>query len=194
MGDAIKGNVADKKAEDAEMKAKLNKMKNTISYTSEDAIDKRIEEIEFKVQTESLSLKDEKALLLEIKELKKTKPKLSQFSKLQDSVANLDSGKDLKERSKELAEVMQSFFNQKVAIQERLKALNEKREKETGDISVDYTKRDDIQKKIQELVTERSALRDAFKAEMTEYKAYQAEQRRIRNEKYQEERKAQDAA
>merc|ERR1712130_962862 len=41
---------------------------------------------------------------------------------------------------------------------------------------------------------QRSKLRDDFKQEMNEYKARQADQRRIRNEKYQEERKAQDAA
>merc|ERR1712072_611065 len=50
-----------------------------------------------------------------------------------------------------------------------------------------------IQKKIAEKVTERQALRDAHREAMTAYKAWQAEQRRIRNEKYQEERKARDA-
>merc|ERR1712217_994093 len=55
-------------------------------------------------------------------------------------------------------------------------------------------KRDDIQKKIQDLVAERQRLREEFKNEMNEYKAWQADQRRIRQEKYQEERKAQEAA
>merc|ERR1712050_390614 len=41
---------------------------------------------------------------------------------------------------------------------------------------------------------QRAKLRDDFKQEMNEYKAWQAEQRRIRQEKYQEERKAQEAA
>merc|ERR1712066_1200300 len=43
-------------------------------------------------------------------------------------------------------------------------------------------------------VGERSKLRDEFRQQQNEYKAWQAEQRRIRQEKYQEERKAQDAA
>merc|ERR1712217_164078 len=55
-------------------------------------------------------------------------------------------------------------------------------------------KREAVQKKIAELVGQRSKLRDDFKAEMTEYKAWLAEQRRIRQEKHGEERKAQEAA
>merc|ERR1712217_599974 len=55
-------------------------------------------------------------------------------------------------------------------------------------------KREAVQKKIAELVGQRSKLRDDFKQEMNEYKAWQADQRRIRQEKYQEERKAQEAA
>merc|ERR1712232_180945 len=54
--------------------------------------------------------------------------------------------------------------------------------------------REAVQKQIADLVGQRSKLRDDFKQEMNEYKAWQADQRRIRQEKYQEERKAQDAA
>merc|ERR1712066_348478 len=43
-------------------------------------------------------------------------------------------------------------------------------------------------------VGERSRIRDEFRAQQNDYKAWQAEQRRIRQEKYQQERQAQDAA
>merc|ERR1712039_1011005 len=79
-------------------------------------------------------------------------------------------------------------------IQERLKALNEKRQGQVGDMSEVMEKREAVQKKIAELVAERQRLREEFKNEMNEYKAWQADQRRIRQEKYQEERKAQEAA
>merc|ERR1712014_343372 len=55
-------------------------------------------------------------------------------------------------------------------------------------------KREVVQKKIADLVGQRSQLRDDFRQAQYEYKAWQAEQRRIRQEKYQEERKAQEAA
>merc|ERR1711934_463659 len=85
------------------------------------------------------------------------------------------------------------LFEKKKEIQERLKEVNEKRTSQVGDMSDVMEKREAIQKKIAEFVKERSDLRDAHKAAMSEYKAFQAEQRRIRNEKYQEERKAKDA-
>merc|ERR1711933_58673 len=55
-------------------------------------------------------------------------------------------------------------------------------------------KREVVQKKMADLVGQRSQLRDEFRQAQQEYKAWQAEQRRIRQEKYQEERKAQEAA
>merc|ERR1712013_807904 len=51
-----------------------------------------------------------------------------------------------------------------------------------------------VRKKIAELVGQRSTLRDEFRQAQQEYKAWQAEQRRIRQEKYQEERKEQEKA
>merc|ERR1712113_1027997 len=55
-------------------------------------------------------------------------------------------------------------------------------------------KREVVQKKIADLISQRSQLRDEFRQAQYEYKAWQAEQRRIRQEKYQEGRKAQEAA
>merc|ERR1712217_862604 len=144
--------------------------------------------------TESISLKDEKQLLAEIKELKKNKPKLAELSKLQNNVENFDAGTNLKEKNAQLRDQMQILYQKKTEIQERLKALNEKRQGQVGDMGDVMQKRDDIQKKIQDLVAERQRLREEFKNEMNEYKAWQADQRRIRQEKYQEERKAQEAA
>merc|ERR1712176_1129386 len=92
-----------------------------------------------------------------------------------------------------LGELMQTLYHKKVAIQERLKELTEKRKAEVGDVGGDVEKREAVQAKIQVLVKERSDLRDAFKAQMTEFKAYLAEERRKRNERYQEEKKAQEA-
>merc|ERR1712151_396844 len=165
-----------------------------MKFTSEEEINDRIATIEFKLWTESISLKEEKALLAEIKELKKNKPKLSELSKLQSNVENFDNGTNQRAKLNELRDQMAILYNKKTQIQEKMKALNEKRQGQVGDMSEVMEKREAVQKKIAELVGQRSKLRDDFKQEMNEYKAWQAEQRRIRQEKYQEERKAQDAA
>merc|ERR1712187_486823 len=128
------------------------------------------------------------------KELKKDKPKLAELSKLQNNVENFDAGTNLQRKSSQLRDQMQILYQKKTEIQERLKALNEKRQGQVGDITDVMEKREAVQKKIAELVGQRSKLRDDFEQEMSEYKAWQADQRRIRQEKYQEERKAQEAA
>merc|ERR1719281_1989699 len=115
----------------------------------------------------SLSLKEEKAVLQEIKDLKKMKPKLAELNNLSNKVANIDSGVDLRDQKKKLTEQMQTLYQQKIGIQEELKALTEKRAKQTGDVGGEQEKKEAIQKKVQELIAERNTLKEAFKAEMT---------------------------
>merc|ERR1712045_24741 len=72
---ALNKGISDKKQEGAEMKNTLTKMKKTIGYTSEAAIDDRIADIELWLRTETLTLKQEKDYLKEIQELKRNRPK-----------------------------------------------------------------------------------------------------------------------
>merc|ERR1711865_668416 len=51
--------------------------------------------------------------------------------------------------------------------------------------------REGRQKKLQELIVQRTALRDDFNNQKREFKSYLAEQRRVKQEKYQEDRKVQ---
>merc|ERR1719335_2060852 len=59
------------RAQDKEAKNQLQKMKGSLGFTSEEEISKRIADIEFNMWTSSLSLKEEKKYLDEIKELKR---------------------------------------------------------------------------------------------------------------------------
>merc|ERR1719436_1344083 len=126
--DRIAASLGDKKAEGQEMKAQLSKMKKNMGYTSEAEIDDRIATIEFKLWTESITLKEEKTLMAEIKDLKKNKPKLSELSKLQSNVENFDNGTNQRAKLNELRDQMAILYNKKTQIQEKMKALNEKRQ------------------------------------------------------------------
>merc|ERR1712050_263592 len=192
--DKIQGSLGDIKAEGASMKAELSKMAKNMRYTSEAEIDNRIATIEFKLWTESISLKEEKTLLAEIKDLKKNKPKLSELSKLQSNVENFDNGTNQRAKLNELRDQMAILHGKKTQIQEKMKLLNEKRTSQVGDMSDVMAQRDAVQKVIAELVGQRSTLRDEFRQAQYEYKAWQAEQRRIRQEKYQQKRKEQEKA
>merc|ERR1712050_606708 len=192
--DKIQGSFGDIKAEGASMKAELSKLAKKMRCTSEAEIDNRIAIIEFKLWTESISLKEEKTLLAEIKDLKKNKPKLSELSKLQSNVENFDNGTNQRAKLNELRDQMAILYNKKLQIHGKMKALNEKRQSQVGDMTGVMEQREAVQKQIAELVGQRSTLRDDFRQAQYEYKAWQAEQRRIRQEKYQEERKEQEKA
>merc|ERR1712187_666809 len=101
---AIKGAINGKRGEQAQMKNDLSKMKKSMGYQTEGEIDERIATIEFKLWTESLSLKDEKAYLAEIKELKKNKPKICQVSEMEGKLADFDAGVSLRDQSKLIGE------------------------------------------------------------------------------------------
>jgi len=183
--------LGDKKAEGAEMKAELGKMKKSMAYTSAEDIDKRINDIENIMHHGTISLKDEKAYMIEIKELKKNKPKLSQLAGMQNKVANMDFGGDIKAQRGELNELMATLREKKKGISERLTELTEARKAQMGDFSEVIEEREGRSKKLQELIAQRTALRDDFNAQKKEFQTYLAEQRRIKQEKYQEDRKVQ---
>jgi uncharacterized coiled-coil DUF342 family protein len=143
--------LGDRTAEGAEMKSQVQKMKKTIGYTSEAAIDERIASIEFKMWTESVSLKEEKAYLVEIKELKKNKPKVSQVSQLESKLEDFknDSGLSLKEQRNEINAKNAELREKKKGIQEKMTELQEGRKAQLGDFSEIMEKREELQKKIQ---------------------------------------------
>merc|ERR1719373_1071761 len=174
------------------MRSQLNKMKKPIGYTKEQDIDERIASIEFKLWTDTISLKEEKEYLKEIAELKKNRPKVAQVNKLEGDVANRDFG-NFKEQIGNINEEMALYRDGKRKVQEKLSALMESRKEQLGDLPKTIEERDAIGKKIQEKIKERNELRDEFRAKEREFNQYLAEQRRVRQEKAMEERAARQA-
>jgi len=187
--------LGDRSAESGAMKEEVKKMKKSIGFTSEADIDERIRSIEDKMQHESLSLKDEKAYMVEIKELKKNKPKVSQVSQLENKLQDFknDSGLSLKEQRNEINGQMAAFRETKKGIQERLAALQEERKAQLGDMPEILEKKDVIQKKIQEKIAERTTMRDEFNVAKRAFQEYLSEQRKIKQERYQTEQTARQA-
>jgi len=150
-----------------------------------------IRDIEEKMRHDTMSLKQEKEYMAEIKELKKNRPKLSQLSQMQDKLSTFDAGTDLKSRLGEINEQLARHRETKKGFQEKLTELTESRKAQIGDVGDIMTERDEKSKKIQEFIAERTKLRDEFNNAKREFQQYLAEQRRARQEKYAEERKKQ---
>jgi uncharacterized coiled-coil DUF342 family protein len=177
-----------KKAEKAEMAANLSKMKKSIGFTSESDIDDRIATIEFKLWTDTISLKDEKKLLQEITELKRNRPKVSQVNKMEESVKGFDLKGDVKEQIAQINAEVSALRDGKKAVQEKMSELMEGRKSQLGDMPQLIDERDGISKQIQDKIKERNELRDAFREKEREYRKYQDELRAERQKKAMEER------
>merc|ERR1712179_664908 len=148
-------------------------------------IDQRIADIEFKLWTESVPLKQEKELLKEIQELKRNRPKVAQVHNLKASIegAKLEGNKGLKEQLKETGDQMSYIFQERAKISEQLKALNEERNSKMGDLPDLIGEREELSKQIQEKIRERNEIRAERKvAEDAHYK-YKQELRRIKQER-----------
>merc|ERR1711920_1173858 len=171
----------------------LAKMKKTIGYTSETDIDNRIATIEFKLNTESISLKEEKKYLLELQELKRNRPKVSKVNNLKESFTAHKEGvsgnmAEMKATIQEINAAMAKHREEKKVIQEKLSKIRDERKAKLGDVPTWVDERNAIGEKVQEKIKEKNAVRDAFKVKEREYYQYLAEVRKARQEKQLEER------
>jgi len=188
--DKIKQMLGDKRAEGAALKEEMGKMKKSLGYTNVEDINARIAQINYKMQHESLTLKQEKDYMAEIKELNRDKPKLSQLSNLNSKLDNFDAGTDLREKQKELNEQFGMLYEKKKGVQEKFRELQDSRTAQEGDLGAVRDEKTAKQDKIRELIEERNKLRDAFNEEKRAYRVFQDEQRRKRQEAMAGQRKA----
>merc|ERR1712203_1187840 len=172
MGNQAMGN---QREEGIAMKNDLQKMKKSMGYSSEADIDNRIATIEFKLQTESMALKDEKKYLLELSELKKNRPKVAKVNKLEGDLTAFRDGQsqgEMKATIQEINAAMAKHREEKKGIQEKLAALRDARKEKLGDVPQWVDERNKISEQIGEMVKEKNAIRDEFKAKEREYYNY----------------------
>jgi len=190
---SINKGINDKKAEGMAMKDQLSKMKKSIGYTSEADIDQRIADLEFKMCIESVSLKQEKEYLKEISELKKNRPKVGQVHKMEEGLANRDTGVNLRESIGTINEEMALYRDGKRQVSQKLNELNESRKEQLGDLPKYIEERDALGKKIKEQMDKRNEIRDAFRAKEREFNAWKNEQRKAKQEQYMQEQQKKKA-
>merc|ERR1712003_560969 len=140
------------KEEGIAMKNELQKMQKSIGYGSEVEIDQRIATIEFKLNTESISLKEEKKYLLELQELKRNRPKVSKVNKLEGDLTAFKEGSstaDMKATIQEINAAMAKHREEKKILQEKIGKIREERDAKLGDVPKWFDERKEIGEKIQ---------------------------------------------
>jgi len=180
-----------KSTEDSKAKNELKDMKKKLGYTDIGKIDQRIQEIEHQMIHESLTLKDEKKLMLEIAQLKKNKPEVNKYNQLEQKTATdreLNKSGDLKAQLDIINEEMQVHRDRKKVLNEQFSELLKERDAQMGNSKDMYEQRDELNNKVKEYIQERNELRDQFRQDERKYYEYQKELKNLRWEKQQAER------
>jgi len=191
----IRGAMGLKTTEDNKMKSDLKDMKKKLGYTDIAQIDKRISEIEDTMIHSSLSLKDEKKLMLEIAQLKKNKPEVNKYNQMDQAVATkreLNNNSSLKEQLDQINEVMNVHRERKKELNAEFTIILQERDAQMGNSQEMYGQRDELNNKVKEYIQERNELRDAFRQEERKYYEYQKELKNLRWEKQRSDREAQE--
>jgi len=189
--DEIRSAMGLKNTEDNKMKADLKDMKKKIGYTDIGEIDKRIREIEDTMIHSSLTLKDEKKLMLEIAALKKNKPEVTKYNQMDQAIATkreLNNNSTLKEQLDQINEVMNVHRGRKKELNEEFTIILGERDAQMGNSQEMYQQREDLNTKVREYIQERNTLRDDFRSQERAYYEYQKEIRNLRWEKQRSER------
>jgi len=174
-------------------KGELSQLKRGLSYSTTGEIDDRIAKIEFELWTESVSLKEEKAKLEEIKRLKKDKPNVmkvhmkeaelnAQQEQVTSSSGNLSAELEALKKEIEVHKAKKDEWNA------QLTSLVEERKAQTGGMSELFETREGLNGKIREQIKLRDALRDEFKQKEREYYEFTRQQREARRQKAEAER------
>merc|ERR1719316_1760519 len=157
-----------------------------MKFASEAEIDKKIADIEFNMWTSSLSLKEEKKYLDEIKELKRSKPKVSKLKGMEAEMEGRKPGantESIREEIQKQSSDIKEAKEQKRLIAAEYAKLNEERQKQMSDMPELFEERQKLQTLIQDKIAARNKIRDEFREKEKEFNGYMNEIRKIRAEK-----------
>merc|ERR1712137_926212 len=157
------------------LRTEANRMKQQMQYTSEEEIDKCISEIDFTLISETMSLKEEKKLLQEISELKKSKPKVEQMRQTigqYEKESNMPRGEDAEHMKNRITSDLKDLLEQRKAVQEELQKLEGEWDAKASGLKSMYEEKKRIRDEITKYITEKKAKVADFYKEKDEYDLY----------------------
>jgi len=182
--DAGKETVDNAKRESLSMKMQVEKESRMLGkFTTIDEIDKRILQINNTLQVETMTLKAEKELMAEMKELKKCKPRVSELAKSKSQLEELSMHKPAGDALNELKSEAYKCREERKVIYDKLAELTEENQAKRGGLDGEYEEKKKISEEIQALIQKRKEIRDESYEQQREYRKYQDEQRQKRQER-----------
>lgn len=185
-----------RKQQQREAQKETNDLKKDMKELNEQNLEDRIAEIEYRMNVDSMSLAEEKKLMVEIKALKAKRPEVQKKAKKLEELQAAGEGtavvdgeqktteEELTEVKKELDEWIKKRDEQK----EDINALKAEREKQTGPIKEYIDARNSVKEKLTEQQNKLKGLWDEFKAAQRIYNEWDKKQRELQKSKLEEER------
>lgn len=167
------------------MKDATADMKKKIGFNTEGEIDLRIKEIEYQLHVSTLTLKEEKALIAEIGQLKGKKPMVGKYQTMAASSESYDTAGigPLKERQTKLKEDLDAAKAAKKAQAEQYRKLTADRAAQVADVKDFVEEKEKVSAEINELMAKRTQIREDQNKNYRDFIAKQQELRAVRAEK-----------
>jgi len=167
------------------------RLRSELTFFSVEEIDRRIKGLEMQQQTSSLTIKEDKKVMEEIKKLSANKPLIKQFDEAQESL------KGVREHHNNLYTQLKAKNAELTALKEveekhraEMDSARAKEEAKRSDIPGLFKERDGIRAKLSEHREEIKRIRDDFNEQRREYMTYQKQLREIKNREWQEQKAA----
>merc|ERR1712194_211630 len=169
----------------------MKKARASIGYKTEAEMDERLHTIEYRLQTETIPLKEEKDLLKEMQELKRNRPKVAQVNKLEEGLNNFDVGGNIKQTLQTINEQIRTWMQEKSKVLEERDALNKEYEGKMGDDKT-YEERNNLNTKIRDKQDERNKIREEFREKEREFQELLRKKKQEQQERYASEKESRD--
>lgn len=186
---AIQGSIDDVRKSARDKRSELNDMKKKLGYETEEDINNKIADVERAMMTGSFDLKTEKKMMVEISELKKSRPLVAKYKQMEDTAGGGGDVGSMRDSIGDIMKQLNELRDAKKLQAQALSKLQEARQKVMGDVPKLFQKKEAINSEIREKIKERNGLRDAFNIKNREYMGYLNEVRALRGERARIERK-----
>mmetsp|Transcript_9421 Transcript_9421/g.27150 ORF Transcript_9421/g.27150 Transcript_9421/m.27150 type:complete len:256 (+) Transcript_9421:251-1018(+) len=142
--------ISQKQEDSKKMRSQVQDMKRKVGYKNEEEIDNRIAEIEYQMHTSTMSLKEEKKFMEEIKKLKKDKPQLAKYNRMESTFDSSDDQAPLRDRLFKISTDLNAAREARRGQNEHFKKLINDRRDQVANLKEFFDKRTELNNKIQE--------------------------------------------
>lgn len=167
---------------------------------NEEALTDKIAGIEYKLSISTMSLKEEKAMLQEMKKLRALKPQAQKITReLETARAAAASGEHstdattVGEQMTNLTERINKLEGESQVAWEKIQALKEERKKQTSGVEKELEKKDKLKNEIDVFWAEKKGIFGELKAAKDAYFQFQRAEREAKSKRWEAERAKQDA-